>query len=158
MEFQEHSIGAGKLKTQCHSGPGLIAMRPLPSKIWILKGKVFPWEMERKFTPKDQKWRQLETTPSVLWDTVEQSWWGQSIIPIYQSERQLEAAKSREKLEQREIEVEIGMIIPTPLASFGSAYRDPTQRKVSRCLFGRWSPLTHYAQEEINKVFSPRTL
>lgn len=40
MEFQEQSIGAVKLKTQCHSESVLIAMGAPPSKIWTLKGKI----------------------------------------------------------------------------------------------------------------------
>ena len=145
MESQEQSFRSAKLKSQCHLGPGLTGTTTTNNLdtrregISLLDGK---------------KWRQLETIPKGLWDTVKHSTWAHgcySCITGRETWRRTRGEKVQ--LEWKKQKQKLGLQFWVHLPPL-----DPAQRRRGGIIpSGRWSLLTHCAQERATKVLLPRT-
>ena len=112
MESQEQSFHSAKLKSQCHLGPGLTGttttnnLDTRKEGISLLDGK---------------KWRQLETIPRGLWDTVKHSRWAHGCRSyITGRETWRHTGGEKVQLEWKKAEAETGTAILSALTSSGS--------------------------------------
>lgn len=141
MESQEQSFRSAKLKSQCHLGPGLpgtTTTNNLDTRregISLLDGK---------------KWGQLETIPRGLWDTVRHSRWARGCHSYITGRETWGHTKgARLQLEWKKAEAGTGTALLSTLNLLWILHRGEGGGIIPS---GRWSLLTHCAQEQVTNM------